>query len=166
MESRRCRRAPRGTRSRPHSGRGSVLRIAWGDCALSTQRLFAAIHRDWVDPQVLLFSGQVSDRCGLIAQRDSGRSTSRPPGERRASWSGLSELYVVSNVIEKASEIGTPAEPARRSGHRKGLSSDDPTRRACSMRRDRPERRHLVLQHVTGSRRSPRAPPPIRRQQP
>jgi taurine dioxygenase len=70
---------------------------------------FSAIHRAWIDHQVLLFRGQsLSDQDLIAFSRRFGDLDHAPVqenGQRIAS--GMPEIYVVSNVIENGVEIGS-----------------------------------------------------------
>jgi taurine dioxygenase len=72
-------------------------------------RAFAAIHRAWIDHQVLLFRGQnLTDQDLIAFSRRFGDLDHAPiqeNGQRIAN--GLPEIYVVSNVIENGVEIGS-----------------------------------------------------------
>src|SRR4051812_48316252 len=63
---------------------------------------FAAIHRAWIDHQVLLFRGQALTDADLIAfSRRFGELDHAPIQENgRRFVDGMPEMYVVSNVIE------------------------------------------------------------------
>jgi taurine dioxygenase len=71
--------------------------------------VFSAIHRAWIDHQVLLFRGQtLSDRDLTAFSRRFGELDHAPiqeNGQRIAS--GMPEIYVVSNVIENGVAIGS-----------------------------------------------------------
>lgn len=71
--------------------------------------LFAAIHRAWVDHQVLLFRGQSMTDADLVAfSRRFGDLDFAPVQEAgRTSTDGFPEIYVVSNVIENGVAIGS-----------------------------------------------------------
>ncbi len=70
---------------------------------------FAAIHRAWIDHQVLLFRGQRLTDDDLIAFSrrfgDLDHAPIQENGQRIAN--GMPEIYVVSNVIENGVEIGS-----------------------------------------------------------
>jgi taurine dioxygenase len=70
---------------------------------------FAAIHRAWIDHQVLLFRGQhLTDQDLIAFSRRFGDLDHAPiqeNGQRIAN--GMPEIYVVSNVIENGVEIGS-----------------------------------------------------------
>ena len=70
---------------------------------------FAAIHRAWVDHQVLLFRGQSMTDADLVAfSRRFGDLDFAPVQEAgRTSTDGFPEIYVVSNVIENGVAIGS-----------------------------------------------------------
>ncbi len=70
---------------------------------------FAAIHRAWIDHQVLLFRGQKLTDPELIAfSRRFGDLDHGPIQENgQRSANGLPEIYVVSNVIENGVAIGS-----------------------------------------------------------
>jgi taurine dioxygenase len=70
---------------------------------------FAAIHRAWIDHQVLLFRGQHLDDDALIAfSRRFGDLDHAPIQENgRRFVDGYPEIYVVSNVIENGVAIGS-----------------------------------------------------------
>ena len=70
---------------------------------------FAAIHRAWIDRQVLLFRGQTLTDPDLAAfSRRFGDLDMAPIQENgRAIGSGMPEIYVVSNVIENGVPIGS-----------------------------------------------------------
>jgi taurine dioxygenase len=70
---------------------------------------FAAIHRAWIDHQVLLFRGQHLTDLDLIAFSrrfgDLDHAPIQENGQRIAN--GMPEIYVVSNVIENGVAIGS-----------------------------------------------------------
>jgi taurine dioxygenase len=70
---------------------------------------FAAIHRAWINHQVLLFRGQSLSDLDLIAFSrrfgDLDHAPIQENGQRIAN--GMPEIYVVSNVIENGVEIGS-----------------------------------------------------------
>jgi taurine dioxygenase len=70
---------------------------------------FEAIHRGWVDHQVLLFRGQhLTDQDLIAFSRRFGDLDHAPiqeNGQRTAN--GMPEIYVVSNVIENGVAIGS-----------------------------------------------------------
>jgi taurine dioxygenase len=70
---------------------------------------FAAIHRAWIDHQVLLFRGQNLTDVDLIAFSrrfgDLDHAPVQENGQRIAD--GMPEIYVVSNVIENGVAIGS-----------------------------------------------------------
>ena len=70
---------------------------------------FTAIHRAWIDHQVLLFRGQQLTDLDLIAFSrrfgDLDHAPIQENGQRIAN--GLPEIYVVSNVIENGVAIGS-----------------------------------------------------------
>jgi len=70
---------------------------------------FAAIHRAWIDHQVLLFRGQHLTDLDLIAFSrrfgDLDHAPIQENGQRIAN--GFPEIYVVSNVIENGVAIGS-----------------------------------------------------------
>jgi taurine dioxygenase len=70
---------------------------------------FSAIHRAWIDHQVLLFRGQQLTDADLIAFSrrfgDLDHAPIQENGQRIAN--GIPEIYVVSNVIENGVEIGS-----------------------------------------------------------
>ncbi len=70
---------------------------------------FAAVHRAWVDHQVLLFRGQSMNDADLVAfSRRFGDLDFAPVQENgRTSTDGFPEIYVVSNVIENGVPIGS-----------------------------------------------------------
>ena len=70
---------------------------------------FAAIHRAWIDHQVLLFRGQHLTDLDLIAFcRRFGDLDHAPIQENGQRFvNGLPEIYVVSNVIENGVAIGS-----------------------------------------------------------
>jgi taurine dioxygenase len=70
---------------------------------------FAAIHRAWLDHQVLLFRGQELTDDGLIAfSRRFGALDWAPIQENgRRFVDGHPEIYVVSNVVENGVAIGS-----------------------------------------------------------
>jgi taurine dioxygenase len=70
---------------------------------------FAAIHRAWIEHQVLLFRGQSLDDDDLIAfSRRFGGLDHAPIQENgRRFVEGKPELYVVSNVVENGVAIGS-----------------------------------------------------------
>jgi taurine dioxygenase len=70
---------------------------------------FAAIHRAWVEHQVLLFRGQSLDDDELIAfSRRFGGLDHAPVQENgRRFVEGKPEIYVVSNVVENGVAIGS-----------------------------------------------------------
>ena len=72
-------------------------------------RSFAAIHRAWLDHQVLLFRGQTLSDDDLIAfSRRFGELDWAPVQETgRRFVEGHPEIYVVSNVIENGRPIGS-----------------------------------------------------------
>jgi taurine dioxygenase len=70
---------------------------------------FAAVHRAWLDHQVLLFRGQTLDDDDMIAfSRRFGKLDFAPIQENgRRFVEGHPEIYVVSNVIENGVAIGS-----------------------------------------------------------
>jgi taurine dioxygenase len=70
---------------------------------------FAAIHRTWIEHQVLMFRGQQLTDLDLIAFSrrfgDLDHAPIQENGQRIAN--GLPEIYVVSNVIENGVAIGS-----------------------------------------------------------
>ena len=70
---------------------------------------FAAVHRAWLDHQVLLFRGQRLTAADLIAfSRRLGDLDLAPIQETgRRFVEGHPELYVVSNVVENGAPIGS-----------------------------------------------------------
>jgi taurine dioxygenase len=70
---------------------------------------FAAVHRAWLDHQVLLFRGQTLDDDDMIAfSRRFGELDFAPIQENgRRFVEGHREIYVVSNVIENGVAIGS-----------------------------------------------------------
>ena len=70
---------------------------------------FAAIHRAWIEHQVLLFRGQTLTDPDLIAFSrrfgDLDHAPIQENGQRIAN--GMPEIYVVSNVIENGVAIGS-----------------------------------------------------------
>jgi len=72
-------------------------------------RIFAAIHRAWIDHLVLLFRNQKLDDDALIAfSRRFGDLDWAPVQETgRRFVEGLPEIYIVSNVIENGEPIGS-----------------------------------------------------------
>jgi taurine dioxygenase len=83
--------------------------IAGVDLRTVDDAAFAAIHRAWIDHQVLLFRGQtLSDHDLTAFSRRFGGLDHAPiqeNGQRIAS--GMPEIYVVSNVIENGVAIGS-----------------------------------------------------------
>src|ERR1035438_6097250 len=83
--------------------------IAGVDLRALDDAAFAAIHRAWVDHQVLLFRGQQLNDQDLIAFSrrfgDLDHAPIQENGQRIAN--GMPEIYVVSNVIENGVEIGS-----------------------------------------------------------
>ena len=79
------------------------------DLRQADDALFAAIHRAWVDHQVLLFRGQSMTDADLVAfSRRFGDLDFAPVQENgRTSTDGFPEIYVVSNVIENGVPIGS-----------------------------------------------------------
>ena len=71
--------------------------------------VFAAIHRAWLDYQVLLFRGQrLSDEDLILFSRRFGALDQAPVQENgRRFVDGHPEIYVVSNVIEGGIAIGS-----------------------------------------------------------
>jgi taurine dioxygenase len=72
-------------------------------------RVFAAIHRAWIDHLVLLFRSQKLDDAALIAfSRRFGDLDWAPVQETgRRFVEGIPEIYVISNVIERGEPIGS-----------------------------------------------------------
>jgi taurine dioxygenase len=70
---------------------------------------FAAIHRAWIDHQVLLFRGQsLTDRDLIAFSRRFGDLDHAPIQEKGQTMAdGMPEIYVVSNVIENGVAIGS-----------------------------------------------------------
>jgi taurine dioxygenase len=91
--------------------RGGVFgaRIAGLDLRTVTDADFDAIHRAWIDHQVLLFRGQTLSDLDLIAFSrrlgDLDHAPIQENGQRIAN--GMPEIYVVSNVIENGEAIGS-----------------------------------------------------------
>ena len=71
--------------------------------------VFAAIHRAWLDYQVLLFRGQrLSDEDLILFSRRFGALDHAPVQENGQRFvDGHPEIYVVSNVIERGIAIGS-----------------------------------------------------------
>jgi taurine dioxygenase len=71
--------------------------------------VFAAIHRAWLDHQVLLFRGQrLSDEDLILFSRRFGALDHAPVQENGQRFvDGHPEIYVVSNVIERGIAIGS-----------------------------------------------------------
>ncbi|HEY0185300.1 MAG TPA: TauD/TfdA family dioxygenase [Rhodopila sp.] len=70
---------------------------------------FAAIHRAWIDHQVLLFRDQILSDADLIAfSRRFGDLDQAPVQENGQRFvNGMPEIYIVSNVIENGVAIGS-----------------------------------------------------------
>jgi taurine dioxygenase len=70
---------------------------------------FAAIHRAWIDHQVLLFRGQRLNDSDLIAfsRRFGGLDIAPVQENGRRFVQGHPEIYVVSNVVENGVAIGS-----------------------------------------------------------
>ena len=70
---------------------------------------FAALHRAWIEHQVLLFRGQTLTDSDLVGfSRRFGELDHAPVQENgRRIASGMPEIYVVSNVIENGVAIGS-----------------------------------------------------------
>ena len=70
---------------------------------------FAAIHRAWLDHQVLLFRNQVLGDADLVAfSRRFGDLDQAPVQETgRRFVDGIPEIYVVSNVVQDGQPIGS-----------------------------------------------------------
>jgi taurine dioxygenase len=83
--------------------------ISGVDLRAIDETAFAAIHRAWIDHQVLLFRGQQLTDADLIAFSrrfgDLDHAPIQENGQRIAN--GMPEIYVVSNVIENGVEIGS-----------------------------------------------------------
>ena len=83
--------------------------VANGDLRVLTDDGFQAIHRAWINHQVLLFRGQRLNDTDLIAFSrrfgDLDHAPIQENGQRIAN--GMPEIYVVSNVIENGVEIGS-----------------------------------------------------------
>ena len=79
------------------------------DVRVIDDRLFAAIHRAWLDRQVLLFRGQpLTDRDLIAFSRRFGDLDWAPVQETgRRFVEGHPEIYVVSNVVENGVAIGS-----------------------------------------------------------
>src|SRR5271165_4026542 len=83
--------------------------ITGADLRAIDDAAFAAIHRAWIDHQVLLFRGQNLTDADLIAfSRRFGDLDHAPIQENGQRISnGMPEIYVVSNVIENGVAIGS-----------------------------------------------------------
>src|SRR3954464_13182838 len=70
---------------------------------------FAAVHRAWIEHQVLLFRGQSLDDDDLIAfsGRFGGLDHAPIQENGRRFVDGYPEIYVVSNVVENGVAIGS-----------------------------------------------------------
>jgi len=95
-----------------HGAPGSPLlgaEITGVDLRTVGDTAFAAIHRAWIEHQVLLFRGQHITDLDLIAFSrrfgDLDHAPIQENGQRIAN--GLPEIYVVSNVIENGVAIGS-----------------------------------------------------------
>ena len=99
------RRAAAGRSGAPRFG----AEITGVDLRTIDDTAFAAIHRAWIDHQVLLFRGQTLTDQDLIAFSrrfgDLDHAPIQENGQRIAN--GLPEIYVVSNVIENGVAIGS-----------------------------------------------------------
>ena len=95
-------RAPTGRRARGARSRASI-------CARSTPDAFAAIHRAWLDHQVLLFRDQELTDDDLVAfSRRFGDLDEAPVQETGQRFvEGHPEIYVVSNVVQDGVPIGS-----------------------------------------------------------
>jgi taurine dioxygenase len=84
-------------------------RIDSVDLRALDEAAFAAIHRAWLDHQVLLFRNQVLDDEGLVAfSRRFGDLDQAPMQESgRRFVDGIPEIYVVSNVVQNGEPIGS-----------------------------------------------------------
>ena len=91
------------------SGRALGAEIAGMDLRLIDDRAFAAIHRAWLNHQVLLFRAQsLSDDDLIRFSRRFGELDWAPVQETgRRFVEGHPEIYVVSNVIENGEPIGS-----------------------------------------------------------
>jgi len=88
---------------------GLGAEILGADLRTIDDAAFAAIHRAWIDHQVLLFRGQNLTDHDLIAfSRRFGDLDHAPIQENGQSIAnGMPEIYVVSNVIENGVAIGS-----------------------------------------------------------
>jgi taurine dioxygenase len=88
---------------------GLAAEIAGVDLRAIDDAAFDAIHRAWIDHQVLLFRDQHLNDLDLIAfSRRFGDLDHAPIQENGQSIAnGLPEIYVVSNVIENGVAIGS-----------------------------------------------------------
>jgi taurine dioxygenase len=88
---------------------GVGARIDGADLRRIDDTTFAAIHRAWLDHQVLLFRGQHLTDADLIAfSRRFGDLDFAPNQETgRRFVEGHPEIYVVSNVVENGTPIGS-----------------------------------------------------------
>jgi taurine dioxygenase len=79
------------------------------DLRMIDDAAFAAIHRAWIDHQVLLFRGQsLTDRDLIAFSRRFGDLDHAPIQENGQTMAeGMPEIYVVSNVIENGVAIGS-----------------------------------------------------------
>jgi taurine dioxygenase len=91
------------------TGAGLGAEIAGVDLRHISDADFAAVHRAWLDHQVLLFRGQTLDDDDMIAfSRRFGELDFAPIQENgRRFVEGHPEIYVVSNVIENGVAIGS-----------------------------------------------------------
>jgi taurine dioxygenase len=90
---------------------GAVLgaRIDGVDLRAIDRETFGAIHRAWLDHQVLLFRSQALDDQDLVAfSRRFGDLDQAPVQETgRRFVDGMPEIYVVSNVMQDGEPIGS-----------------------------------------------------------
>jgi taurine dioxygenase len=79
------------------------------DLRMIDDAAFAAIHRAWIDHQVLLFRGQsLTDRDLIAFSRRFGDLDHAPIQEKGQTMAdGMPEIYVVSNVVENGVAIGS-----------------------------------------------------------
>ena len=97
---------------------------------------FAAIHRAWLDHQVLLFRDQELTDDDLVAfSRRFGDLDEAPVQETGQRFvEGHPEIYVVSNVVQDGVPIGSLGAGRGGVAHRHVVSCRTRRKRACSMR--------------------------------
>jgi taurine dioxygenase len=111
---------------------------------------FAAIHRAWIDHQVLLFRGQRSGRRRFDRVQPPLRRARQAPVQEngRRFVDGYPEIYVVSNVIENGVAIGSLGAGEAVWHTDMSYLPTRPRRACCTRWRFRPAAATPASQHV------------------